>query len=144
MAPIFIQPFHCLGADAFNGVHHLSTAALSLVLSDTAPDPTDLYISDIVEIVAGGGYTAGGLSVATQSSSHISGVYRLILEAFLFTATDVVADWQYIVLTNTSTPLGNLIGFYDIGAPFSMIEDDIFNFNFSDVEGVFRNQVLTP
>ena len=130
MASITLTRFNCVTADAWNGVHNLATASLKIALSATAPVATNSVLSDITQIAAGGGYTAGGLAVVTTSSSQTAGLYKLILETFTFTSSGTVGDFRYCVLYNESSSLDSLIGWYDFGSTISMTTGDGLKFTF--------------
>lgn len=136
-------PFQSFLAASFNGVHSLATADLSLLLSNVEPDPAgSTVLADIDVNAASGGYLATGFPITVLSSAQVDGYYELILEAFNFTATDVVDTWQYAVLVNYSALGQALIGYYTLPAEVDMITDDIFAFNFPDTEGVIQAEFI--
>jgi len=119
-------------------VHNLATDSLKVMLSNTAPLQTNAVKTDITEITAGHGYTAGG-NVATQTSSaQTSGVYRLILaDPATWTATSgSFAPFRYAVLYNDTAASKNLIGWWDYGSTLTLANNDSFTVDFDPTTGV--------
>src|SRR5215469_13153580 len=70
-----------------NGVHNLGTDTLKVALTDVAPVATNSLFSNITEISAGNGYTAGGATTTVSSSTETGGVYKLVSGNVTFTAS---------------------------------------------------------
>lgn len=119
-------------------VHNLATDSLKVMLSNTAPAQTNAVKTDITEIAAGAGYTAGG-NVATQTtSSQTGGVYKLVLaDPATWTATSgSFAPFQYAVLYNDTAASKNLIGWWDYGSTVTLANNDSFTVDFDPTTGV--------
>jgi hypothetical protein len=119
-------------------VHNLATDSLKVMLSNTAPAQTNAVKTDITEITAGHGYTAGG-NVATQTtSSQTGGVYKLVLaDPATWTATSgSFAPFQYAVLYNDTAASKNLIGWWDYGSTVTLANNDSFTVDFDPTTGV--------
>lgn len=67
-----------------------------------------------------GGTTA--LNVATSASTQTGGVYTLVLNDMLFTASGTVGPFRYVVLYNKTASGGdnNLIGYWDYNASVTL------------------------
>lgn len=101
-------------------LHNLNTGGdvLKIMLTDTAPVATNAVKTDITEITAGNGYTAGG-ATTTQTLSNSSGTETLALSAVTFTASGgAIAQWRYAVLYNSTNSL--LMGWADNGAEINL------------------------
>ena len=119
--------FNALIADAFNGVHDFSTDTFKFMLTLTAPVATNSVKTDLTEIAAGNGYTAGGTAVAITSSTQTSGTLSVVPTAdVVFTATGTVADFRYVVLYNDTAVGDNLISWWDRGSTVSLQNTDTF------------------
>lgn len=111
-----------------NGQINLGSDPLKFMLTNTAPSATNNVYSDISEIAAGNGYTTGGLSIATTSSSQTGGLYALLLAASssVLNATGPIPPFRYVVLYDT---VGSkcLIGWFDYGSVINLTTGDPFN-----------------
>lgn len=123
--------------DLANGVHAASLTAdtdvLKIYLSNVTPDAAlDLIKTDLAEISAGNGYTAGGedtLNAATEATGTIT-----------VAGTDVVwtasggsiGPFQYVVLYNDTPagPVDPLIGWWDHGSAVTLLDTETFTVDF--------------
>lgn len=119
--PTFVR-FHEFLADRNNKVHNLGSDTLKWMLTNTAPDvATDGQKSDITEISAGNGYTAGGVTWSGVTSTQSGGTYYLKGDNVTITAvTGTMATWRYAVLYNDSATNDELIGYVDFGVGISL------------------------
>lgn len=109
-------------AASMNGVHDLASDDLKLALSNAAPSAsTDTQFSDITEIAAGNGYTAGGQSLDNVLSTQTAGVYTLTADDEFFTAAGgTMATFQYFILYNDTATNNELIAYWALGAAKSL------------------------
>jgi len=116
------------------GLHDLENDELMLALSNTAPTAADGVLADIAEI----SYTNLSSRVLTVlTSEQIAGLYQLIIDDHSLTASGgSVGPFQYIIVFNNTAAAKNLIGFYDMLAPVTMLDSDVVNLNFDDVLGL--------
>lgn len=142
MAVSSFNKFQSFVADLANGVHNLGADTIKAALTNTAPVATNTTLSNITQISAGGGYSTGGftLTASGRTSTQTSGLYKLILADYTFTATGTVAAWRYIVLYNDSAASDNLIGWYDYGTTLNMTNGEQFIFDFDGTNGVISLQ----
>jgi hypothetical protein len=119
-------------------VHNLGSDTLKVMLTNTLPVNTNSVKTDITEITAGNGYTAGGNTAAQTSSSQSSGLYKLILaDPAPFTASGgSMATFRYVVLYNDTAASKNLIGWWDNGAAVTLASGDSFTVDFDAGTGV--------
>jgi len=126
-------------ADLANKVHNLGSDTIKVMLTDVAPVATNTIKSNITEIAAGNGYSAGGTAAALTSSSQSGGTYKLILQNVTFTASGgSIAQFRYAVLYNSTAASGNLIGWYDYGAEVNVTSGNSFQVQFDAVNGVLQ------
>ena len=119
--------FNAFVAAAANGKHNLSTNALKVMLTNSIPLAANAIKTDITEIAAGGGYTAGGLAMAITSSTQTAGTYTLVPTGdVVLTATGAVATFQYVVLYNDTATNKDLIGWYDKGSTVTLANTETF------------------
>ena len=119
-------------------VHNLGTDTLKVMLSNTLPVNTNAIKTDITEIAAGNGYTAGGNTATQSSSAQTGGTYKLVLnDPAAFTATGgSIATFRYAVLYNSTATNGELIGWWDYGSAVSLAVGDSFTVDFDPTTGV--------
>lgn len=125
------------------GVHDLGADTLKLMFTNTLPVNTNTVISNITEIAAGNGYTAGGLTLTVTSSTQVAGIYRLVIADETITASGgTIGPFRYFVLYNSTPTAPNqpLIGWYDYGAENSLLDGDTFTLDFDGVNGAITLQ----
>ena len=119
-------------------VHNLGSDTLKVMLTNTLPVNTNSVKTDITEITAGNGYTAGGNTATQTSSSQSSGLYKLVLaDPAAFTASGgSMATFRYVVLYNDTAASKNLIGWWDNGVAVTLASGDSFTVDFDAGTGV--------
>lgn len=122
--------FDAFKADVANGVHNLGSDTLKIMLTNTAPSKAnDGQKSEITEIAAGNGYTAGGTAATVSTSTQTSGTYSLVIDTVTFTAAGgSIADWRYAVLYNDTAATDELIACYDYGETYTITDGSSFPF----------------
>lgn len=117
--------------DIAEGVHDLGSDALKIVLSNTAIDANDTALSDLTEIAAGNGYTAGGNAITVLSSAQSGGTYSLVLNAFTLTASGgSIGPFRYVALIN-STASNKIVAWFDRGAVLTLADGESYTINSS-------------
>jgi len=123
--------FNAFVADIGLKVHNLNSDDLWVGLSNTAPTASNAVWTDITDISAGNGYSAGGASTSTRSYSQTSGTATLAAGNVVFTATGAVGPLRYAVIYNHTAASKNLIGWWDYGSSISLANTDTFTVNLS-------------
>jgi hypothetical protein len=133
--------FNQFVADVATKVHNLNSDTLKIMLSDVAPVATNTIKSNITEIAAGNGYTAGGGAAAFVSGADTAGLYKLILSAVSWTASGgSIAQFRYAILYNSTPANGNLIGWWDYGAEVNLTNGNTFTVSLDQTNGVLTLQ----
>lgn len=125
--------------DLAKKVHNLNSDTLKVMLSNVAPVAANAVKSDITDIAAGNGYSAGGANAAFVSGAQAAGTYKLTLTDTVFTASGgSIAAFRYVVLYNDTpaSPLKPLIGWYDYGAALTITNGNTFTVDFDGANGV--------
>ena len=119
-------------------VHNLGADSLKVMLSNTAPVATNSVKTDITEIAAGNGYTAGGNVASVSSSAQTSGTYKLVLsDPATWTATGgSIGPVRYAVLYNDTATNKELIGWWDYGSSVTLATGETFTVDLDQVNGV--------
>ncbi|MGJ4928142.1 hypothetical protein ACQR1I_16570 [Bradyrhizobium sp. HKCCYLS2038] len=122
-------------------VHNLNADALKIMLTNTAPVATNTVKANLTEIAAANGYTAGGNAAAFVSGAQAGGLYKLILSPVAFVAAGgSIGPFQYAVLYNSSTPSGNLIGWWDYATSLTLTNGNTFSVFLDQTNGVLQLQ----
>lgn len=98
---------------------------------------SDTNLASAVEISAGNGYTAGGNTASTTSSTETGGTYKLVLASpSAWTATGgSIGPFQYAILYDSTTD--NLIGYWDYGSAVTLSSGESFSVVLDGTSGVF-------
>jgi hypothetical protein len=131
--------FNAFVNDLATKVHNLGSDNLKVMLSNTGPVATNAVKTDVTEIAAGNGYTAGGTQATLSSSGQTLGTYKLVLNNVTFTASGgSIATFRYAVLYNSTAASGNLIGWYDYGTGVTVTTGNSFQVQFDGTNGVLQ------
>lgn len=106
-----------------------------MALTNTLPVATNSVLANITEIA----YTnLSARNLTTASSTQTSGVYSLVINDLLLTATGSVATFRYIVIYNSTASGGPLIAWFDFGSALTLANGDTFNLDFDNVNGLLQ------
>lgn len=118
-------------------VHNLGSDTLKIMLTNSAPSASNTQKSDLTEISAGNGYTAGGSAVTISSSGQTSGTYKLVLADVVFTASGgSIGPFRYFVLYNDTATNDELIGWWDYGSSISILAGETATWDADATTGV--------
>lgn len=132
--------FNCFVEDMAEKVHNLGADTLKIMLTNVAPAAANAVKADITDIAAGNGYAAGGSAVVVTSSAQVAGLYKLVGNDLVFTATGAVGPFRYAVLYNSTPAAGNLIGWWDRGSGLTLANGDTFTVDLDQVNGILSVQ----
>lgn len=118
--------FHCYVQDLGLGKHNHSTDVWKVMLSNLAPNAsTNTVKTDITEIAAGNGYTAGGATVTNKTWTNTGGTSSASGDDVTFTASGgPMAEYRYAVLYNDTHINKPLIGYWDRGSGVILSDGD--------------------
>ena len=118
--------------------HDLSADSFKLLLSNTAPSLSNTQKSDITEISAGNGYSAGGISLTVTSSSSSSGLYTwIVADATLTASGGSIGPWRYAVLYNDTSTSDLLVGYLDYTYSVTIASGQSIVFDFDQTSGLY-------
>lgn len=124
-------------------VHNLGADTLKVALTNTAPVATNTTLSNITQITAANGYTAGGNAATITSSAQTSGLYKLVLDDVVFAASGgSMGPFRYIVLYNDTptSPADPLIAWSDYGSSITLADGETFTVDFDATDGALTIQ----
>lgn len=118
--------------------HDLGADTLKVMLSNTQPLASNSVKTDITEIAAGNGYTAGGNTASVTSSAQTSGTYKLVLaDPATWTATGgAIGPLRFAILYNDTAVSKDLIGWWDYGSSITVNAGETFRTDLDQVNGV--------
>lgn len=107
------------------------------MLTNSAPVAANGLKSDLTEISAGNGYTAGGTAATISSSAQTTGTYKLTLADVVFTASGgTIGPFRYAVLYDDTAASDQLIGWWDCGSSITLQDGETFTTDFNASTGV--------
>ena len=118
-------------------VFNLGADTLKVLLTNSAPAAANGVKSDLTEISAGSGYTAGGATASISSSAQTSGTYKLVLGDVTITASGgSIGPFRYAVLYDDTAASDQLIGFWDYGSSITLADGESITVDFDASAGV--------
>ena len=140
MANVFTR-YQCYVEDRGRGLHNLNADVLKVAITNTAPNTaTHKVLADITEISAAHGYSAGGMTVASNAYSQTAGVARLTgLSATVTASGGNVGPGRWFVLYNSTSSAKNLIGFWDQGISATLTSGNIWSVDIDPALGILTD-----
>lgn len=120
-------------------VHNLGSDTLKVMLTNSAPVAANSVKTDITDISAGNGYSAGGNTLTVSSSSQTSGTYKLVVADSVFTASGgTIGPLRYAVVYNDTAASKELIGYYDYGSSITLASGESLTIDFDPTNGMLQ------
>lgn len=118
--------------------HNLGSDQLTLALTNTAPSAANTQLSDITQIT----YTnLSSRNLTTTSSAQVSGLYKLVVSDITLTSTGgSTGPFRYVVVYNSTSAGGLLIGYYDYGSSISLLAGESLTVDFDQTNGLLTIQ----
>ncbi len=116
-------PVNVLVDNLSAGVHVIGTNVIKAMLTNVAPSQSTTAVkTDVTEIAAGNGYTAGGVNVnCTKSRTGNVETISITPPNPTWTAnTGNMATFQWVVFYDDTAAGKPVLGFYDRGVPTSL------------------------
>lgn len=131
--------FNSLSEALAEKIHNLGSDTLRILLSNVAPVATNTQKSNLTEISAGNGYSAGGPSATISSSAQSSGLYKLVLADVTITASGgSIGPFRYVVLYDDTATNDELIEFWDYGSSITLADGESFVVDFDPTTGALQ------
>lgn len=126
--------FNDFSEQLVNGAQDFDAHTYKVSLSNSAPVATNTIFSNITEISAGNGYTAGG-TATTITVAEVTGTTTVSGTQVVFTASGgSIGPFRYVVLYNDTqtTPNKPLVGWWDYGSGITLADGETFTVKFSN------------
>jgi hypothetical protein len=133
MATSAWNKFNDFSEQLVRGVHDFdaNTFKVVLVLSTDTPVVSDTILSNIDQVVNGGGYTTGG-ETTTITIAEVSGTTTVSGTEIVWTGTGSgFGPFRYAVLYNDTAANDPLIAWFDYGSLISVGAGETFTLRFS-------------
>jgi len=128
--------FNTFTKELVDGNHDFDLHTFKVMLSNTLPIAANAVKTDITEIAAGSGYTAGGTASA-MSTSTLSGTAKVVAADTTFTAAGgTIGPFRYPVLYNATND--KLIGWADYGSSITLADTEQFLTDFDATNGILQ------
>lgn len=128
--------FNIFVEDLTNKVHDLfgTNDTLKILLTLTAPVATNSVKTDLTEIAAGNGYTAGGED-SQNDGTRATGTFTLVGTKVVWTASGgAIANFRYVALYNDTSASDSLIAWWDHGSTVTLNTGDTFTVKFNNAD----------
>lgn len=122
-------------------MHNLGADTLKVMLTNTAPIAANTVKTNLTDIAAGFGYSAGGSTATVSASSQTTGTYKLVVGDITFTATGgSIGPFRYAVLYNDTptSPADPLIAWWDYGSNLTLADGESLVVDFDATNGVLQ------
>lgn len=125
--------FQDFSEQLIRGVHDFDAHVFKVYLTNAAPSASlDAIKTDLAEIAAGNGYTAGG-TATTITVAEVTGTTTVSGTQVVFTAAGgTIGPFQYAVLYNDTAASDNLIGAWDYGTALTLNDGESLTVKFSN------------
>ena len=135
------QRFNAFSEAVYEKVHDFANDQLVVALSNVSPLVTNSVLTDITQI----DYTniqgnPASRNLVRTSSSQTGGVYSLVMQDLVLTATGVVPTFQYVIIYNDTATNDELVGWYDRGSPVNLDAPETFTIDFINLQQLLTHQ----
>ncbi len=133
--------FHSFVEAIAEGAHNLGSNVLKIMLTNSAPLATNTVKANLTEISAGNGYTAGGTAVTVTTSAQTAGLYKLVGNDIVFTASGgSIGPFRYAALYNDTATNDELIGWWDYGSSITLLAGETLTVDLDATNGILTIQ----
>jgi hypothetical protein len=125
------------GVESLQEATNCGTDVWKVALSNTINLSDTTFVSGTTDLATAGGYTAGGNTCTTTSSSQSGGLFKLVLASpATWTATGVGFTYRYAILYNST--LNVPIGSWDYGSSQIVTAGETVQVVLDATNGVFQ------
>lgn len=119
--------------------HDFSTHTFKVMLTNVAPVATNTIKTDLTDITAGNGYTAGGTTIAASVSETTGTATVAATDVTWTAAAGSIGPFRYAAIYNDTqtAPVKPLVSWFDYGSPITLADGESFTVDFGS------NQLFT-
>jgi len=137
--PAFVKVYSFIEA-VHEKKHNLGSDTIKCMLTASAGSQSWTQKSDVTEISAGSGYTAGGASLSGVSSSQSTGTYFFICSDIIWTASGgAIGPFRTAVFYNDTASNDEILGYIDFGIGLTLADGQVFTIDVDASSGLFYN-----
>ena len=131
------QKFDSFALNLLSKVYNFASGdVFKVMLTNTPPSAGNAVFGDLIEIAAGNGYPAGGLTM-TVSASAVGGVGKVTASNEILTASGgSVGPFQWAVVYDSTPGSQPLVGWADYGGKVTLNNGEPFTIMFDSVNGL--------
>jgi hypothetical protein len=134
---ISVYTKYTAGVESLLEATNSDTDVWKVALSNTINLADTTFVAGTTDLATAGGYTAGGNTCTTTSSSQTGGVFKLVLASpATWTATGVGFTYRYAILYNST--LNIPIGSWDYGSSQAVTAGETVQIVLDATNGVFQ------
>jgi hypothetical protein len=122
-------------------VHNWSSHTFKSALTNSAPSAANTILSDITQITAQNGYSAGGATLDSVTLTESSGTAKVTIADEVFTASGgSFGPFRYIVNYNDSatSPADALVCYFDYGSSITVLDTETFSEDYDATNGLWQ------
>ena len=123
------------------GVHIWSSHTFKAGLTNSAPVNTNTIYSNLTEISAGNGYSAGGMTLDSVTLSESGGTAKVVITDEVLTASGgSIGPFRYPAIYNdtATSPADALVCFYDAASSITLASGETFTIDFDATNGLWQ------
>ena len=123
------------------GVHIWSSHTFKAGLTNSAPVNTNTIYSNLTEISAGNGYSAGRMTLDSATLSESSGTAKVVITDEVLPASGgSIGPFRYTAIYNdtATSPADALVCFYDYGSSITLANAETFTIDFDATNGLWQ------
>lgn len=123
------------------GVHNWSSHTFKALFTNTAPVATNTIVANLVDIAAGNGYTAAGVTLDTVTLTETSGTAKVTIADEVLTASGgSIGPFRYVAIYNdtATSPADALVCWYDYGSSITLASGETFTIDFDATNGLWQ------
>lgn len=132
------QKFQQFPKDLIEAKHNFASNVFKVMLTNTQPTSVMTVKTDVTDISAGNGYTAGGSTVVVTTAVS-AGIAKVVGADPTITASGgSIGPFRYAVLYNDTTSGKPLVGYWDYGASITLAATEALVVDFDGTNGIFQ------
>lgn len=131
--------FYVFATNLVNGAHNLNSHTFKVMLTNVAPVATNEVLTDLTEISAGNGYTAGGTASSVTQANTLGTVKATASNVTFTAAGGSIGPFRYAVFYNSTqtSPAKPLIAWFDYGSNVTLQSGETFTWTPDATNGLF-------